>query len=152
MNNEQKILEDGNWDGLHGVITNYKQEEQGAREILQRYKGLWKIEEVFRINKNDLKMRPIYHYKSHRIRSHILICFIAYTMVNYAAHILEKKKLKISFQELKREISKRQISIIRDKFTQRRYMVPNKFTETQKQIYRSFNLKIEEKIQPMFGI
>lgn len=150
--NDAKIIEDSGWDGVHGVITNYKPKEQHAREILAKYKGLWKIEEVFRINKNDLEMRPIYHWKAARIRAHILICFIAYTIVNFAAHILEKNKVKISFAELKQEISKRQVSIIRDRFTQRRYMVPNAFTDLQKEIYRSFNLKIQENIEPMFKL
>jgi transposase len=148
--NEQKIIEDAVWDGLHGVITNYTQKEQKAQDILGKYKGLWKIEEVFRINKNDLEMRPIYHWKPSRIRAHILICFIAYTMINFAAHILEKHKLKISFDELKRELSKREVSIIRDCFTQRRYMIHNAFTDIQKNIYRSFTLPIKESIEPMF--
>jgi len=59
--NESKIILDGMWDGIHGVITNYAKNDKTPQEILTRYKGLWKIEEVFRVNKNDLKMRPIYH-------------------------------------------------------------------------------------------
>jgi len=148
--NEQKIIEDASWDGLHGVITNYTQDEQKAQDILEKYKGLWKIEEVFRINKNDLEMRPIYHWKPDRIRAHILICFIAYTMVNFASHTLEKKNLKISLDELKYELSKRQVSIIRDRLTQRRYMIHSSFTDLQKEIYRSFTLPIRETIEPMF--
>ncbi|OFZ12192.1 MAG: hypothetical protein A2Z20_11270, partial [Bdellovibrionales bacterium RBG_16_40_8] len=75
--NEAKVILDGQWDGIHGVITNYAKNDKTPQEILERYKGLWKIEEVFRINKNDLRMRPIYHRKPERIRAHILICFMA---------------------------------------------------------------------------
>jgi len=150
--NEEKIIQDSLWDGIHGVITNYKQDEQTAQDVLEKYKGLWKIEEVFRINKNDLQMRPIYHWRPDRIRAHILICFIAYTMVNFAGHTLEKQKLKISFDELKYQLSKREISIIRDRLTQRRYMIHSEFTDLQKQIYRSFMLPIKESIEPMFRV
>lgn len=150
--NEEKIASDAVWDGVHGVITSYPKADRTPQEILERYRGLWKIEEVFRINKNDLKMRPIYHFKASRIRAHILICFIAYTMTNYARHILERRGLKLSLHELRREISKRQVSIIRDTRTQRRYLLPGNFTESQKQIYRAFNLRVSEKIQPLFHV
>ncbi len=30
------------------------------REIIERYKGLWKIEESFKITKSQLKSRPVY--------------------------------------------------------------------------------------------
>lgn len=148
--NEAKILSDSRWDGIHGVITNYKKEEQTPLEILERYKGLWKIEEVFRINKHDLKMRPIYHWKPERIRAHILICFLAYTMLNTAKEILEKNSIKLSVAELRKEVSKRQASIIRDRRSQRRYFVPALFTETQKKIYRAFNLPVVEAVKPLF--
>lgn len=148
--NEAKVILDGQWDGIHGVITNYDRRDKTPHEILERYKGLWKIEEVFRINKHDLKMRPIYHWKPERIRAHILICFMAYVMLNTTKQLLEKNEIKLSVSELRREVGKRQASIIRDKRTQRRYFVPGSFTETQKQIYAAFKLPVIETVQPMF--
>jgi transposase len=148
--NEAKILSDSRWDGIHGVITNYKKDEKTPLEILERYKGLWKIEEVFRINKHDLRMRPIYHWKPERIRAHILICFLAYTMLNTAKEILERNSIKLSVAEVRKEVSKRQASIIRDKRSQRKYFVPAHFTETQKKIYQAFNLPVVETVQPLF--
>lgn len=148
--NEAKVILDGQWDGIHGVITNYAKNNKTPQEILERYKGLWKIEEVFRINKNDLRMRPIYHRKPERIRAHILICFMAYVMLNTTKQILEKNSIDLSVIELRREISKRQASIIRDKRMQRRYFVPGNFSEIQKQIYSAFKIPIVEKAQPLF--
>ena len=148
--NEAKVILDGQWDGIHGVITNYAKDDKTPQEILERYKGLWKIEEVFRINKNDLRMRPIYHWKPERIRAHILICFMAYVMLNTTKQILEKNSIDLSVVELRREISKRQASIIRDKRMQRRYFVPGNFSEIQKQIYSAFKIPIVEKAQPLF--
>lgn len=147
---DEKVAKEAKWDGLHGVITNFK--DQSPQDILEKYKGLWKIEEVFRINKTDLKMRPIYHFKKERIRSHILICFISYTLLAYVKEVLKKNNLDLSVRELRRELSKRQISIIRDRRTQRRYTVPNQFTETQKKIYKAFNLRLVETITPNWNI
>jgi len=38
---------------------------------------LYKIEQAFRISKNDLQTRPIFHFKEQPIKLHILICFMA---------------------------------------------------------------------------
>ena len=135
-----KIERDRQWDGLHGVITNFKPEEMSASEVLEKYKGLWKIEEVFRINKTDLKIRPIYHFKSERIRAHILICFIAYTLTAFVRELLQRSNIKLSTRELRRELAKREISILKDKKTQKRYYVPSALTEKQRLIYQAFNL------------
>ena len=62
-----KILAAREWDGLHGVITNIKEDSPGS--IIARYARLWKIEESFRINKHNLQMRPIFHYKPERIQA-----------------------------------------------------------------------------------
>lgn len=38
------------------------------------------MEDVFRIEKSDLGMRPIYHQRQDRTRAHILVCFLALAM------------------------------------------------------------------------
>ena len=65
------------WDGISGHITNLK---VPAAEMVVNYRRLWEIEESFRLTKYDLKIRPIYHYKSHRIKTHLDICFIVYAL------------------------------------------------------------------------
>ncbi len=37
-------------------------------------------EAAFRIQKSDLRIRPIWHHKQSRIKAHILICFRAYAL------------------------------------------------------------------------
>ena len=82
--NASKILLDQQWDGLHGIITNMKEEK--AERLLSRYRGLWQIEEAFRINKHDLKMRPIFHWSKERIHAHMSICFLAFCLAKQAVH------------------------------------------------------------------
>jgi transposase len=77
--NEEKIQKDGKWDGLHGVITNI--DDLKPEEILAQYKGLWQIEETFRISKLDLQVRPIYHWTPRRVKAHIAIAFMALTCI-----------------------------------------------------------------------
>jgi len=40
----------------------------------------WQIEEAFRITKDELEIRPIWHQKKDRVLAHILVCFLAYVL------------------------------------------------------------------------
>lgn len=134
-----KIEQDSAWDGMHGVITNIK--DKTPLEILSRYRDLWRIEEAFRINKNDLKMRPIYHWKPKRIKAHIAICYIAFALLSYTRFKLNKAGLKISLNTLREELLHAQSSIVLDKTTKTYFSIPSKITENQKLIYKAFDLK-----------
>ena len=37
-------------------------------------------ETAFRIQKSDLRIRPIWHQKEERVKAHILVCFLAYVL------------------------------------------------------------------------
>ena len=50
---------------------------KSAIEIYNTYHGLWRIEESFRITKNQLQARPVYLQKQDSIYGHFLICYIA---------------------------------------------------------------------------
>jgi len=41
---------------------------------------LTEAEAAFRIEKNDLRIRPIWHQKEDRVLAHILVCFLAYVL------------------------------------------------------------------------
>lgn len=54
--------------------------EWSPEELWRAYIQLTEAEEAFRLHKNDLVMRPIWHQKEHRVQAHILICFLAYVL------------------------------------------------------------------------
>jgi transposase len=60
---------------LRTNITNW-----GARELWEAYIQLTQVETAFRIQKSDLKIRPIWHQKEERVKAHILVCFLAYVL------------------------------------------------------------------------
>jgi len=51
-----------------------------AATLWQRYIQLTEAEWAFRITKDELEIRPIWHQKEDRVKAHILICFLAYAM------------------------------------------------------------------------
>lgn len=139
MLDDEKIRRDTQWDGLHGVITNVNDESCG--QLLSRYRELWKIEEAFRINKHDMSLRPIYHWKPARIRAHIAICYIAFALLSYARIKLKKHHVNISFERLRGELLKAQSSLVRDMKNNILFSIPSKATDLQKSIYNAFGLK-----------
>ena len=60
---------------LRSNITDWK-----AGELWEAYIQLTQAESAFRIQKNDLKIRPIWHQKEDRVKAHILVCFLAYVL------------------------------------------------------------------------
>lgn len=89
----EKYEEDGQWDGLKGYLTNTKLSKD---EVIANYSHLWKIEKAFRISKNDLKIRPIYHRLQPRIEAHICIAFVAYKIYKELERQLKEKESALS--------------------------------------------------------
>ncbi len=136
---ENKIKEDSKWDGLHGVISNCKNDSY--HELISRYRGLWEIEAAFRLNKHDLQMRPIFHWTENRIRAHIAICFVAYTLVKQATCRIASEFTPLSFNRIKEELLQVQSSVVLDLANNKLFLLPSKMTNTQKRIYGAFNLR-----------
>jgi transposase len=51
-----------------------------GEELWRAYIQLTDAEEAFKIQKNDLQLRPVFHHKEHRVEAHILVCFLAYVL------------------------------------------------------------------------
>jgi hypothetical protein len=73
--NEDKILEDEKMDGYYCLITS--ELERNAQEIIDIYRGLWKIEDTFRVTKTTLEARPVYVSRHDHIHAHFMICYVA---------------------------------------------------------------------------
>ena len=51
-----------------------------ADELWRTYIQLTDVEAAFRIQKSDLRIRPIWHQREDRVEGHILVCFLAYAL------------------------------------------------------------------------
>ena len=100
----EKYNQDAFWDGIKGYVTNTR---LSGKSVIDNYNNLWFIERAFRINKTDLRIRPIYHQLRNRIEGHICICFTAYTILLELERMLKKAKSAITInraQELVRNM------------------------------------------------
>lgn len=69
-----KIHEEEKYDGFYAVATNL---DDSAKDILAVAQNRYKIEDCFRIMKNNFDARPVFLRKPERIRAHFLICYTA---------------------------------------------------------------------------
>jgi transposase len=51
-----------------------------AEDLWRTYVHLSQAEDAFRIQKSDLRIRPVWHQKADRVKAHILVCFLAYAL------------------------------------------------------------------------
>jgi len=131
---EKKIEESKLWDGLHGVITNAQ--NISDREILQQYSNLWHIEESFRITKHDLKVRPIFHWNSSRIKAHLAICFTAYVLVRHLEYRVRLQYKKISIEKIRQLLIEVQTSILYHLKNNLCFALPSHISQEAKKIYQ----------------
>ncbi len=123
----QKLL------GIKGYYTDIEEHRIANHTIIERYHELYKIEQAFRISKNDLQARPIFHFKEDPIKLHMLICFMALVI---SKHI-----------ELKTEVSVKRFITECKKVTDARML--NKLTGKEIRIRTSLAPEILEFLQKL---
>ena len=84
-----KILEEEKYDGYYSIVTSEK--NLSDKEIRDIYKGLWKIEESFKITKSDLETRPVFVWTKDHIEAHFLTCFISLVILRLIEYKTNRK-------------------------------------------------------------
>ncbi len=74
-----KVRQAEKLDGKY--LLSSSDESLSPEEIARGYKQLLEVERAFRTLKSSLNLRPVYHSKDDRIRSHVLICWMALLLV-----------------------------------------------------------------------
>ena len=77
-----KVKQDEKLDGKYLLSTSDL--HLSAEDIALGYKQLLEVERAFRTLKSTLGLRPVYHSKDDRIRSHVLICWLSLLLVRIA--------------------------------------------------------------------
>ena len=136
---EEKIELDSKWDGLHGVVTNSK--NLSNTDVIAQYANLWQVEESFRVTKHDLRIRPVFHWKSNRVKAHMAISFAAYALVRHLEYRVRLQYKKLSPEKIRQRLSNVQTSILFDKKKKIRYGLPSRISLEAGKIYQVMNVK-----------
>lgn len=100
---EKKLKEEEKFDGYYAIATSEWKESD--EKIIELYRGLWKIEESFKVTKSDLEARPVYVSRQDRIEAHFLICFISLVISRIVQHRLKYKYCVTKIIESLRKVS-----------------------------------------------
>lgn len=100
---EEKLREEEKFDGYYAILTSeYKEPDERVIDI---YRGLWKIEESFKITKSDFESRPVYLSLKEHIDAHFLTCFISLVIVRILEYRLNYKYSATAILESLRKCS-----------------------------------------------
>jgi transposase len=103
-----KIESDKRIDGTFVIQTNIETDDD--ERLISIYKNLGKVENAFKVLKNDLDIRPVNHRKEIRVEGHVYVCVLAYFIINAIEYTAKKKNLNQSARKVLRKLS--QISLL----------------------------------------
>ena len=87
--NEGKIAEEEKYDGYYLIVTS--ELKMSNEDILNAYRGLWKIEETFKITKSELQTRPVHVSLREHIEGHFLTCFVSLLLLRLIENQVDHK-------------------------------------------------------------
>ena len=85
----EKYINEEKYDGYYSIVTS--EWNLSDLEIINIYRGLWKIEESFEITKSELCTYPVYLSNEQLIQSHFFICFLALLILRIIEHETQHK-------------------------------------------------------------
>lgn len=105
--NIQEKKENMNWaaktSGHYILRTNWT--ESDPKIIWKMYMQLNQAESSFRIEKSDLRVRPVYHQTEKRVQAHIFVCFLALCLWRTLEQITQGKGIGNCVRKLLNEMS-----------------------------------------------
>ena len=99
----ERIEEEEKFDGYYAIITS--ELDTPDEQIIDMYRGLWQIEESFKVTKSVLGTRPIFMRTPEHINAHFLTCFISLLIARIVELRLGKKHTIDEISETLRKVA-----------------------------------------------
>ena len=93
MDYEENLL-----SGRYVITTSLDKKTASTAQVVGHYKALQSVERRFRVLKDFLALRPVFHYTEKRVRGHVAICVLA--AVIEAVMALDLARAKITDPDL----------------------------------------------------
>lgn len=132
-----KVKQDEKLDGKYLLSTS--DQHLSAEDIALGYKQLLEVERAFRTLKSTLCLRPVYHSKDDRIRSHVLICWLALLLVRIA-----EVETGLTWPRIRRQMQ--QLNLIEFFDNNGRILQHTELTANQRNILNKLTIKSPKRI------
>ena len=133
-----KIKQAEKLDGKYLLSTSDK--SLSAEDIALGYKQLMEVERAFRTLKSTLSLRPVYHTKDDRIRSHVLLCWLALLLVR-----ITELETGLSWPRVRAELERLHLGEFLHK--DGRVLQYTELTQNQRNLFKKLNIKLPAKIK-----
>ena len=133
-----KIKQAEKLDGKYLLSTSDK--SLSAEDIALGYKQLMEVERAFRTLKSTLSLRPVYHTKDDRIRSHVLLCWLALLLVR-----ITELETGLSWPRVRAELERLHLGEFLHK--DGRVLQYTELTQNQRNLFKKLNIKPPAKIK-----
>ena len=137
--NETAIANDARWDGLHAIVTD-RTNPQADLTLLTQYRELWQIEDCFRTQKHNLRIRPVYHWKDRRVHAHLAICFMAFCCLQELRFRLRARDLHFPVRELLTRLDQARLSLVTTDKDKKQYVLTRRLPSDMHKLLRSLDL------------
>jgi len=132
-----KVVQDEKLDGKYLLSTS--DQHMSAEDIALGYKQLLEVERAFRTLKSTLSLRPVYHSKDDRIRSHVLICWLALLLVRIA-----EVETELTWPRIRQQIQ--QLNLIEFFDNNGRILQHTELTANQRNILNKLKIKSPKRV------
>lgn len=85
----ERLAQEEKYDGYYAIVTS--EMAMSAERVIEIYRGLWEIEESFRITKGVIEAQPVYVSLADHIKAHFLTCFIALVIIRLLQKLTDGK-------------------------------------------------------------
>ncbi len=133
---ERKVRAAELWDGIWVVRTNKEFSE--LKEVVTRYKELWRVERVFKDLKNLLRVVPIYH--SRRVRGYIYACFLSLLLGFVIQRVVRELGVELPYEEVLEELKDLRVGWI--EINKKRFLVRDELNEWQVGLFKRLKIPI----------
>lgn len=131
-----KIKGEGRLDGKYLISTS--EDDLSVEDVVTAYKNLWRIERLNRDLKHLVDIRPVYHRLEDRIRSHVLLCWLALLLIRIA-----ENETNQTWRQLTSVLSKLKVGIHRTQSGE--VWQSTQLTAEQKGVFQALGVELPPK-------
>jgi transposase len=134
---EDKIARESLLDGKFLISTSLL--KLPVEDVVYGYKQLFEVERVFRDLKHVVEVRPVYHRLDDRIRSHVLICFLAMVLVRCA-----ERSVNMTWRDIMHTVT--DIRVGKTISADGELWLTSPLDDTQRELFKALKLKHPPKV------
>ena len=133
----KKVKAEEALDGKYLLSTS--DDSLSAEDVALGYKQLLEVERAFRTLKCTLDLRPVYHRKDERIKTHVLLCFLALLLVRIA-----ERQTGLTWDRIRAEMERIHLGEFESK--KGRILQRTELTSEQSKILKKLNISSPPKV------